>query len=524
MSQSHVTPLYYPLNYIFALEMDIIVKFYTADYRTKRHGQFDRQSEAYSTRYTVPKQIAKVLRKNGVDVDASGHSSGHGDRDDDGDGQNTWTIGEGPFMALLDYDGEESDTNEWSFCTVKIISPVFKYAHESFFQLERVLRIIEERFDVGVSPSCGLNVHVGINYPDENECLESKGYPLQTLKNLLQLVSMCWPQLNNIHPPSPRSRKTQQFPKDFFLRSMDPLDAAATIESCDCVFDLFKLWEKTDHATKAGRWINPLCQISNLLSRAESNSLKHPTRTVLFHQHQATLDFERVYYWIKLLVRMVRFSHECGPTGLPLSLLLNADEERRTQAGKFDTVAFLKAIGARNCAKFYEGRLYTHESTTYLNGLEEELREFMGDIDSISSASGEDEFIRTPSSSSTSSYYEDDISDIGGSLSPCVGSPAPTYTSLDSDMAGSPPHKDENSMLEKQGLSISPTCVSEWSHIVGMLAPFSDNGGGPSDSSSQHEHLFPYQPPPPFEDPDEQVITTGGGYLYCDLTHRKVQY
>lgn len=528
MSPSHITPLYYPLNYIFALELDIIVKFYTADYGTKHHGEVDQRTEAYSPRHTVPKQIAKVLRKNGLEADSPGYSSRNSD------GVNSWTIGEGPFLALLDYDGEESDTGKWSFCTVKIISPDLKYTYESFFQLDRVLRIINEKFDVGVSPSCGLNVHVGINYPDENERLESKGYPLQTLKNLLQLFSLFWPQLNNIHSPSPMSRKEQQFPNDFFLRGMDPLDAAATIESCDCIFELFKLWENTEHATEAGRWINPLCQISNLLSRAEYNSAEHRTRTVLFRQHEATLDFERVYHWIKLLVRMVRFSHECGPAGLPLSLLLDADQERRTQAGHLDTIAFLKAIGARTCAKFYQGRLYTRESTSNPNGLEEDdLREFWEDIDSSSSASGEEELMPTPSdsSSTTDSDYEEAISDNGGSLTSFRGSPPPMCTPPGSYMNESPPRKDENSMLASQGLSIPSTLVSEWWHIVDKLKPFGDNNDGPgsvtsgsSSSSNQSGDLFQSQFPPDFEEPDEHIISAGEEHSTYDLTHRKVQY
>jgi hypothetical protein len=227
MSQSHFTPLYYPLNYIFGVDMDIIVKFYTADYQIQHYGPKDIRAETYSPRHTIPRQIVKALQENGVDADTASLPSKQGH---DG-GVGIWVVGEGPFSALIDYSGEESSTNEWRFCAVKIISPVLQYTYESFLQLDRILKIICEKFEADVSPSCGLNVHIGTTYPDDDEGLESKGYPLQTLRNLLQTINTFRPQLSSIHPPFRISGQEQQFPKSFFLADMDPLVAAATIEA-----------------------------------------------------------------------------------------------------------------------------------------------------------------------------------------------------------------------------------------------------------------------------------------------------
>lgn len=533
MPQSHVTPLFYPLDFVFGLDMDIIVKFYLADYQIQHHGPVDIRTEAYSPRNTIPKQIVEVLRENGVNADTTSYFS----RETDGDGVNTWAIDEGPFSALIDYDGEESSTKEWSFCTVKIVSPVLPYDYGSFFQLDHILKIIRENFEVDVSPSCGLNIHVGTTYPEDDDVvLESKGYPLQTLRNLLQLVSTFRPQLNSIHPPCRMSGKERQLPKDSFLRKMDAFDAAAAIESCDCITDLFMLWECSSSPTEPSRWINPICQISNLLSRAEYNSPDHPARTVLFRQHQATLDFERVYHWINFLIHLVRFSHECGPGGLPLSLLLEAGEERRTQAGKFDTISFMNSIGANASAEFYRDRLYTHESTPYLDDPEEDednkMPEIWEYIDSFYSAPKlNPNLILTPprSSSSTSS------SDCGGSFSFVDGSQSPG-----SDFPPSPPDSDtdwgfckggESSAIVSQGLSIE-TRTSEWSHVADVLTLYvgSNNNNNIGSVASSHGSnwdggdVFRARLPPDFDVSDRPIVTTGDGGFACDLTHRKVQY
>lgn len=525
MSASHVSPLYYPLDYVFGFEMDIIVKFYTTDYQLKHHGTVDRRTDAFSPRDTVIKQIVKRLRENFVEVDGPGYSPRR--REDSNDGTNAWVIDEGPYIIFLDNHGEESETGEWSFCAVKMISPVLQCGYPAYFELDRVLSTIRENFEVVITPTCGLDVHIGTNYPCGGDGgLESKGYPLQTLKNLLQLVSIFRPQLSDIHPPCRVVGEGRQFPKGFFLRNMDPLDAAAVIDSCDCIFDLFKLWEHSEHPTRRGRWVNPLCEISNLLSRAECNTPEHPTRTVLFRQHQATLDFERIHYWIELLVRMVEFSHECGPGGLPLSLLLEAGEEHITQAGSFDTIAFLTRIGARACARFYQDRLYTHESAPYIGrfGSEDLIKFFKENVGYSSSGSevGEEVILTPPESPSTiASDYEDAASNLGDSLSVGRGSPPPPmYEPPDSSIDRRPARKGENSTMAGQGRTTS-NAAGEWSYVADVLSSF----GGSSDSeprgSCRAGNFFDTRSS---HDSEEHTISTGVTHPTCDLTHRKVQY
>jgi hypothetical protein len=285
-------------------------------------------------------------------------------------------------------------------------------------------------------------------------------------------------------------------------------------------------------STKTSRWTNPLCEISNLLSRAECNSSERPTRTLLFRQHRAALDFESVYHWIKLLVHLIRFSHECGPAGLPLSLLLKADEERRTQAGKFDTISFMSAVGAKSSAEFYRGRLYAHESEPYFNNFKDgsksdDISEFPWETDSSHSTFEDTDMIFTPpdSSSSISSCSEDAISYIEGSLSPCPGSPmlptlcAPPESDLDLDWDLC---EDERPPTLSHGLETSAD-KSEWSHIVELLAPFSNDDDGCGYSSCNQCSRDPRLRVPNFENLDEPIISMRKDPTY-DLTHRDIQY
>ncbi|KAK2761247.1 hypothetical protein FQN54_001769 [Arachnomyces sp. PD_36] len=558
MAESHITPLYYPLDYIFGFDMDIIIKFNPSDYQVRHHGPFDIRTERYSPRHTVPKQIVRVLREHDVEVDTSGYFS----RKDVDISANCWAIAEGPFSALIDYEGEGS--SDRSFCAVKIVSPVFRYTYESFFQVDRILKIIRENFEVDVSSACDLNVHIGATFPVETvsgESFESKGFPLQTVRNLLQLVSLFRPQLSNIHPPCRVSSKERQFPKDFFLRTMDPLDAVAAIESCDSISDIFKLWEHSPPPTKAscgGRWVNPLCQISNLLSRSETNSTDQPTRTLLFRQHHATLDFERVYHWIRLLVDTVRFSHECGPGGLPLSLLLEADYGH---TGGFDTIAFMNAIGSKASAKFYQDRLYAHESAVYLDddpGDEDKnnIHDSWVYLDSTptspdtTTSDEEWEIIPTspPSTSPTSPYPTSgsgaSTPSLPSSISAHMGSPIfPAYPPTGIDTANGNSNSTwepiSSALLNQYLLSTLPQQTNEWSHIVDVLTSLSlePDDGGDGDADNDYEgyrdvfgscsscrgggeeemgDISRIRIPSDFWEENEGVR--------CDLTHRKVQY
>ncbi|KAL2008134.1 hypothetical protein VTN00DRAFT_8116 [Thermoascus crustaceus] len=365
---AHVSPLFYPLFYTFGVEFELIVKYKHADRGQKQSSTEGSPAFCCDNRNRnahILGRVIEVLRQAGLQVN---------DYNTRGDWV-CWTVKTSSTIGALPAD--KDTINVWSFCPVKITMPVMRFErneeYEPFREIERMLRALKKKFKVVVNSTCGLHVHVGaFTDPHDKQWFFSRGFPLQTLRNFTQLVSLFELEINALHPPTRVIHPKCCEPPSQLLPETD--DPVSLIEQCEDFVTLNRLWEgknrycndNNDNNNAATKDTSEVIADSlpaydlSTLHESDPRGDEDPRRTIVFRQHKGTLLYEDVYHWVKLAVRMVKFSHECGLGGLPLRLLRCRDEERHWPSGHFNTISFLKAIGAFEQAGYYSDKLYKY--------------------------------------------------------------------------------------------------------------------------------------------------------------------
>lgn len=357
---AHVSPLFYPLYYTFGVEFELMIKYKHTDFdQSSIEGQFP--TAMYNDRNAhIHERVIEVLRETGLQVN---------DYNTLDHGWKFWTVEGISTIGVLPSDKPDDQIDAWSFCPVKINSPPMRFErnaeYDPFKEIQRMLGALK-KFKVTVNSTCGLHVHVGA-FTDQHdeEWFFSRGFPLQTLRNFTQLVSLFELEINALHPPTRVIRSKCCAPPSQLLPETD--DPVPLIESCKDFATLNMVWEgkgKDNCNNNAATYssvadILPAYDLSSL-HESDPRADENPRRTIVFRQHKGTLLYEDVYHWVKLAVRMVKFSHECGLGGLPLRLLRCRDEERHWPSGHSNTITFLKAIGAVEQAVYYSDKLYRY--------------------------------------------------------------------------------------------------------------------------------------------------------------------
>ncbi|KKA23595.1 hypothetical protein T310_2377 [Rasamsonia emersonii CBS 393.64] len=352
----HVSSQYYPLYYTFGVEFEFIIKFRFADYGI----QPDPEKQTYGVG-PVHEHVIEVLRQAGFEV--NDYETGTPEL-------GFWTV------KLDDSIKPKLPANsEFGYAPVEITTPVLRFARastfNSFWEIHRMLTAVTRRFYIFVNETCGLHVHVGaITDPRTQDYKYSRGFPLKTIRNLCQLLTLCEPELNAIHPPSRLHNGYGALPSQLLAykgNAAEVLDRCTNFTALNWVWMGMKL-EDHDEPTpltylETDDSYVPAYHLGYLIRESDHYPEERSRRTIEFRQHIGTMWFDEVYHWVKTVVRLLQFSHECGPKGLPESLISTINEERATRSGRFNTVSFLTAIGAAEQARFYQqGRLHTHPS------------------------------------------------------------------------------------------------------------------------------------------------------------------
>jgi hypothetical protein len=231
-----------------------------------------------------------------------------------------------------------------------------------------MLDILTSNFEVFPNKTCGLHVHVGaITNPQVEDYRYSRSFPLRTVKNLMQLVTLCEQEINGIHAVHRCETQYAGHPSQL----LRPSNAIQRMEQCRDFTTLHFMWMANDldqDDPKPCLFIEndayyvPAVHCGGLVSEVDAESEERSRRTIEFRQHDGTADFSAIYYWVKTVVRLLQFSHECGPNGLPAWLVYAVDRKRKNpDTDSFDTISFLKMIGANEQARYYEQRgIYQH--------------------------------------------------------------------------------------------------------------------------------------------------------------------
>ncbi|KAK2855512.1 hypothetical protein FQN49_005114 [Arthroderma sp. PD_2] len=257
--------------------------------------------------------------------------------------------------------------DEWGYCPVKLVTPVMTYADPSFGEIECVLTLLMRDFNTIINDTCSLNVHVGNIAVDSKataagQHLQSLGFSLTALENLLSFVWIYQNQLNALHPES-RISKDHCLGPSILLSHLNPRIVKQEIQSCTSMQALSQLWDGSANLHKhTADTLAYSIQDMTAHSSASGDLFESGNRTVRFGQHRSTLVTLEIYHWVMLVGHLVRLADRCIPWCPPLAVVVGRDRKLQAEICEVGTVQLLEEIDAEEQADFYAGRLHEHES------------------------------------------------------------------------------------------------------------------------------------------------------------------
>ncbi|EFE39490.1 hypothetical protein TRV_05888 [Trichophyton verrucosum HKI 0517] len=181
--------------YTFGVEVEFIINFKIADFITAINTGSFRHSAQWKLLRAVYEHIINEMQSNGFLVNT--YLQNHND-------SSYWTVKPATSIATEEFDMAK---DEWGGCPVRLVAPVMTYRSPSFDLINNVLIFLNQQFVIVVNASCSLNVRVGNIAADKDEAagskdLQSLGFSLTTVENLLSFIWLFQLQLQEIHPPS----------------------------------------------------------------------------------------------------------------------------------------------------------------------------------------------------------------------------------------------------------------------------------------------------------------------------------
>lgn len=350
-SGDHVSPLFYPIYYNFRVTFELLIRYRLEDYFPRQCDGCSSPDETEQLYAPVREHVLEVLQDASLKVNDSDL------RESDG---GCWTAKTNTVVTPLPHNRRDEYVNVLGFCPMEIGSPILRF-HEkpgmnSFMEVEHMLRALRRNFKVIVNSTCGLRVEIGSFTSLDRDLYLSRGFPLQTLRNFIQLVTLFEFELNALHPVDRVLHADYcQLPSKLIKKSEDPV---ILLDRCSDVATLQRVWQEgMAMSDSLSTDIPPAYNISSLLGEPSVHGKRPSPKMIEFRQHASTIDCKEVYQWVKLAMHLIRFSHECGLGGLPAVLLRNHDEERHWPSGRFNTFSFLKAIGATEQAEYYRDKM-----------------------------------------------------------------------------------------------------------------------------------------------------------------------
>ncbi|KAF3491438.1 uncharacterized protein GIQ15_00955 [Arthroderma uncinatum] len=342
--------------YSFGVEMEFIVKFRIDDFIPEENRGCAHLIQYPDLMRTVYRRIVTFMRDHGFMVhNYPPHCVN----------LSYWKVKIPPPNVQV--DGFDIIRDEWGFCPVKLVAPVMSFTGRSFHTIQEALNSLTGGFDILTNNSCSLNVHVGSIIGDrdgkiEGHDLQSIGFRLTALENLLALVWMYQKQLNAIHPSS-RVNEAHVFTPSALLSHLNPRIVKQRILDCTSTQALCQLWD----GSKA-RYHHPqgimAYSIEGMVAHSTAGGamIESGNRTVRFGQHRGTVDPSEIQHWVILVGRLVELADEIVPWCWPLSIALRRSKNLPVKLCEISTVQLLEGIKVPVQARFYARRLHTHET------------------------------------------------------------------------------------------------------------------------------------------------------------------
>ncbi|KAK3173199.1 hypothetical protein OEA41_006528 [Lepraria neglecta] len=326
------------LKLTFSIELECIVRYDPATYE-------DYLGELNEIRATVDAKLQMLLCKHIVyGLGGHGFSACDGMRDPS---SQKWVVDKDDSIYPPPTD------NGYCYVDVELKSPAYNFAPAALGQVEQVIRLLTNAFDVDIDKSCGLHVHVGN---------QRKGFPLQTLKNFCMLTTIFERQFNSLHPSGRVRRNSFVKAMTKAYEGVSPLDTALLIQSF------------TTHKQLVQRFTGDSVSLPDRYYACNfcPPVFKPTLGTIEFRQHKSTMDTDVICMWVKLACGLVRTAHDMRFGDLAQ---LIADV---ASGSNIDAINLLSELQLGSSAKSYgRQRRYSHPQPpwAWVDPMEEETVE-----------------------------------------------------------------------------------------------------------------------------------------------------
>ncbi|KAM5435996.1 hypothetical protein McanMca71_000255 [Microsporum canis] len=342
--------------YTFGVEIEFIVTFKIVDFIEVTKVGSIHHSSRWKLLRAVYERIVKTMQDNGFAVNS--YLSHYIEA-------SCWTVKQAPSLHLEEFN---TKVDQWGVCPVKLMTPVMTYASPSFDSIDSALSLLKQDFDIITNDSCSLSVHVGNIAADtymatEGKSLQSLGFSLTALENLLCFIWLYQYQLEAIHPPARLCESLCLSPR-VLLSHLNSFTVKQRISSCTSMKQLCFLWAGSAvyHGHRPDTFAYSIHDMT-AHSSANGEILDSGNQTVRFGQHRSTMDILEIYHWVMLVGHLVRLADTCDPWCRPLGLAVGFDRTQPVKTSELMTVQLLEEIGAAEHANFYGPRLYKNDRT-----------------------------------------------------------------------------------------------------------------------------------------------------------------
>jgi len=286
-----------------------------------------------------------------------------------------WAVVGDTSLCHPPHGDREADTEGYGWCGIEIKTPALLFTPGSLQPIRNVCTLVQKNFKILINASCGLHVHIAHG---------NSGFSTHNIAKIIAFIYTFEPQISSLHPIYRYTHEhgktmrdtcnfTQQFQKTYGER---PSTLMATT----------RILTLTRHRDKALR--TELAHLVPTKGNGKNGNynfngisflqLDYPKPTIEFRQHEGTMDGERVFQWVKLVVGMVSFI-ENEEHGAFVNLLTKAtDKEKWEKSGDgqdaqreaemepipadrfFTVIVLLRHMGLNEQADYYQDKVYKH--------------------------------------------------------------------------------------------------------------------------------------------------------------------
>lgn len=229
------------------------------------------------------------------------------------------------------YSGKISDDwndiidrdSKFHYFGIEVVSSILPADTKGFDEAKKVADILRAQLRSSVNRSCGLHVHVGNG---------SKGFSLDTLKNVIAILWVFDREILRLHPKFRRSLSGSEYCRSICIATLGRYPSSgALMDKLKEFYTAKTAFELNCMLGHRGRYaaynFDNLCRF---VSATDEDKVKRGgySETIEFRQHEATLHGDRAKYWAMFCVGLVEWAMCTDPEEVKAFLVAEMEMQK----------------------------------------------------------------------------------------------------------------------------------------------------------------------------------------------------